>query len=95
MEEVKKHFKMYKAGKHWLVAGIVTIAAVAMGATAVHADTTAQIGSSTPTPAVTGNNSHIGSIQNANGSLSNPVDEEITSPIFRRRFLVPSHSQAT
>ena len=29
------------------------------------------------------------------GSLSNPVDEEITSPIFRRRFLVPSHSQAT
>ena len=67
MEEVKKHFKMYKAGKHWLVAGIVTIAAVAMGATAVHADTTAQIGSSTPTPAVTGDNSHIGSIQNANG----------------------------
>ena len=67
MEEVKKHFKMYKAGKHWLVAGIVTIAAVAMGATAVYADTIAQIGSSTPTPAVTGNNSHIGSIQNANG----------------------------
>ena len=29
------------------------------------------------------------------GSLSNPVDEEITSPIFRRRFLVLSHSQAT
>ena len=67
MEEVKKHFKMYKAGKHWLVAGIVTVAAVAMGATAVHADTTAQIGSSTATPAVTGDNSHIGSIQNANG----------------------------
>ena len=59
---------MYKAGKHWVVAGIVTVAAVALGTTAVHADTATQANSTTVTPVATSSSdSHIGSVQNANG----------------------------
>lgn len=37
---MKKHFKLYKSGKNWLVAGIVTLAAgLTFFATPANADT--------------------------------------------------------
>lgn len=59
---------MYKAGKHWLVAGIVTVAAITLGTTAALADTTTQGNTTTTSTKVTNSaNTPIGSVQNANG----------------------------
>jgi len=47
--EQNKHFKMYKAGKLWLVASLTTILMMGGGALAVHADSTSDTSTTTDT----------------------------------------------
>lgn len=59
---------MYKAGKRWLVAGIVTVTAITLGTTAAFADTTTQGNTTATSPRATNStDNQIGSVQNANG----------------------------
>ena len=77
--EVKKHFKLFKAGKNWCVMAI-TVAAVAtgtaMGAQTAHADTTPStpgttvVASSAPAAQVTSNAANTSAQPAANSAAA-------------------------
>lgn len=87
--EVKKHFKLFKAGKNWCVMAIAVAAVAtgtAMGAQTAHADTTpstpgtTMVTSSAPAAQVTSNAANTSAQPAANGAASSaPADPPAAS----------------
>ena len=75
MSEKKLHYKMYKAGKHWVFAAITTVAFGSMMVNHASADQTTE----TTTPNVVATNDNKTTVATAQDAVENHADQAVTT----------------